>query len=180
MKTIYLTFTLFIIFLISCNNTTSINETSNNKIDTTETKQQQNTKQVVLDKKENNIITDTIKTTEIITNETSKSPCIITKIFTENNKNYIVVDYTRITDKEEEESGMPIYENKNPKLRTFLINDSTEITTFNWKKNTDNGVWKINLNEFLNNKETQISDYSKWNIEVENGIVKKLNEIYYP
>lgn len=181
MKIFYI-ISIFII-LVGCNNNS--NDTTNNNIIDTLNTITKNTSKILqnneISNEQNLTKTDTItKDSTIITVETSVSPCIITKIFTKNNKNYIVADYTRITDQEEEESGMPIYENKNPKLRTFLINNSTEITTFNWEKNTDNGVYKISLNEFINNKNAQISDFTKWNIKVENGVVKKLNEIYYP
>ncbi len=183
--------TILSIFIISsCSN----NKTNNNNNITNNDSIKTKDINVVNDSVKTTIIKDTMPVIDkltyadsnktiinnTITKETSKSPCIITKIYTIKNNNFIVVDYTRITDKEEEESGMPIYENKNPKLRTFLINDSTEITIFDWEKNTDTGVWKISLKEFLSNKENQISDYTKWNISVKDGIVKKLNEIYYP
>jgi len=38
---------------------------------------------------------------------------------------------------------------------------------------------KISLEEFLKYKDYQISDYTKWNFVVRNGVVVELTEIYF-
>ena len=143
--------------------------------------QQDETRKEQADKKELKIRERNIKPgREVkISRENSSSPGMIKKIFSVGDKYYVVVDYTTLTD-EETPGGNPVYENKNPRLRTFIITPETIIRAYPvWRKDYQGRMVKISLEEFLKYKDYQISDYTKWNFVVRNGVVVKLTEIYF-
>ena len=108
-----------------------------------------------------------------------KSPCIIKKFITIDNKPYIIVDFTTLAGASEA-SENPLYENKNKdRLRIFLLTGNTIIRAMPTWRNVYGQLERISLSEFLKYKDYHISDYTKWNIVAKDGIVLELNQIYF-
>ncbi len=108
-----------------------------------------------------------------------KSPCIIKKFITIDNKPYIIVDFTTLAGSSEV-SKNPLYENKNKdRLRIFLLTENTIIRATPTWRNVYGRFERISLSEFLQYQNYQISDYTKWNIVAKDGIVLELKQIYF-
>ena len=109
-----------------------------------------------------------------------KSPCIIKRIIYIDHKPYIIVDFTTSAGSSEI-SNNPIFENKNTdRLRIFLISKNTRIKCFpTWRRNYDGEYEYISVYEFLEHKDEQISDFTKWVVVAKDGIVLELSEIYF-
>ncbi len=107
-----------------------------------------------------------------ITNESGTTPCLLKDIVVDNGAYYVIVDYTQITG-EDESSGVPIYENRNPKLRTFKLDINSEVSIL------EMGVQekKIHISE---KDKDELVNYEMWDIEVKNGTVISLSQVYFP
>ena len=108
-----------------------------------------------------------------LTMETGKSNCKVKEIYNKYGADFIVVDYVKMAG-ESEMSGAPIFENNNPKLRTFLLLNDTVLQVINLESG---GEMKLTVKDFQNYiKEKDVY----YNINVKNGVVKYINEIYIP
>lgn len=66
-----------------------------------------------------------------ISYKTEKSNCYITEILTIGKKTYITVDFIQVKESIDDETGMEGYKivNNNPKKRTYLITNQTDLTS---------------------------------------------------
>ncbi len=115
-----------------------------------------------------------------ITIETGKSPCIIKDIYKKYGTTFVVVDYTKLKDNRSDDGYTDNYENNNPKLRTFMVNEKTQFLKNGWEdKDRDDGLSKIKITDYVANKEKLIN-YPMWNIYVNDGIISDLIQVYFP
>lgn len=97
----------------------------------------------------------------IITNETTKYDCFIRKVYTKENYQLIEVDFVQL--KATTEDGYEFYKvvNTNPKLRTFLISENSQLQP------------NLKFSE-LSNYETSKDEGQLFIIETNNGEVSRL------
>jgi len=114
-----------------------------------------------------NYMNELQKVDKLLTQESGKSPCIIKKIYSKYGADFMVVDYVKYAGTYEE-SDAPRYENNNPKLRTFLLADDTKLHDVYGKTFVGKDLQKkINIGSY-------------YDISVTNGVVRHINEIYFP
>lgn len=110
----------------------------------------------------------------IVTFETTSSPCYIKKVYKYDGYNLITVDFIQLKDITDEDGiGQLEVLNKNPKLRTFVINSSTKIIAYN------NGNKKEKFEINYNSSFESLKDYTEnknyyFSIEVKKGIVENI------
>ncbi len=116
------------------------------------------------------------KTDTEISMDSTQSYCHVVKVFEENEKTLITVDFIQVN-WIEEEGGMETYEevNENPKLRTFILNSSTVLLPPN---DLDVGRMQriIKQEDELNEKRTKEEGehHQRYEITVKDGFVTEL------
>jgi len=169
MKNVFLILSICILSIYGCSSSSGTDKEQDSLVDTKA-------------KTENSNISNPIN----IDKESSKDNfCYVNKVFESDKKYYIAVDYIiflrgKEAEAEAKKRGQPFMDdyiivNDNQKLRTFLVSENVHITLIDYTDNIQFVPGKT-IND-LKNKDTSLGICK---IDVADGVVMKIEEIYTP